>query len=106
GGGRRAAVAAREARLRRRPRARVQRLGREGEPRGTRRRDRAHRPGRARGTAEGERVSERYEVARLDDLDRIPVGERGLEWRPIRRRSGPAAFGTNPYSSPPAAPTA
>jgi hypothetical protein len=44
-------------------------------------------------------VSERYEVARLDDLDRIPVGERGLEWRPIRRRFGLVAFGMNAYSS-------
>jgi tetratricopeptide (TPR) repeat protein len=44
-------------------------------------------------------VSERYEVARLDELDRIPVGERGLEWRPIRRRFGLAAFGMNAYSS-------
>ena len=38
-------------------------------------------------------MSDRYEVARLDDLDRIPVGERGLEWRPIRRRFGLEAFG-------------
>jgi hypothetical protein len=44
-------------------------------------------------------VSERYEVARLDELDRIPVGERGLEWRPIRRRFGLTAFGMNAYSS-------
>ncbi len=44
-------------------------------------------------------MSERYEVARLDDLDRIPVGERGLEWRPIRRRFGLVAFGMNAYSS-------
>ena len=41
----------------------------------------------------------RYEVARLDDLDRIAVGERGLEWRPIRRRFGLEAFGMNAYSS-------
>jgi len=44
-------------------------------------------------------VSDRYVVARLDDLDRIPVGERGLEWRPIRRRFGLEAFGMNAYSS-------
>jgi tetratricopeptide (TPR) repeat protein len=44
-------------------------------------------------------VSERYDVTRLDDLDRIPVGERGLEWRPIRRRFGLEAFGMNAYSS-------
>ena len=44
-------------------------------------------------------MSERYEVARLDELDRVSVGERGLEWRPVRRRFGLAAFGINAYSS-------
>jgi tetratricopeptide (TPR) repeat protein len=44
-------------------------------------------------------LSERYEVARLDDLDRVPVGDKGLEWRPIRRRFGLAAFGMNAYTS-------
>jgi tetratricopeptide (TPR) repeat protein len=44
-------------------------------------------------------MSDRYEVTRLDDLDRIPVGETGLEWRPIRRRFGLEAFGINAYSS-------
>jgi hypothetical protein len=39
-----------------------------------------------------------YEVARLDELARIPV-EEGLEWRPIRRRFGIQAFGTNAYTS-------
>jgi tetratricopeptide (TPR) repeat protein len=40
-----------------------------------------------------------YEVTHVDDLDRIPVGETGLEWRPIRRRFGLGAFGMNAYSS-------
>ena len=44
-------------------------------------------------------MSERYEVTRLDDLDRVAVGEAGLEWRPIRRRFGLEAFGINAYSS-------
>jgi tetratricopeptide (TPR) repeat protein len=44
-------------------------------------------------------VSNRYEVTRLDELDRISVGEKGLEWRPIRRRFGLEAFGMNAYSS-------
>jgi tetratricopeptide (TPR) repeat protein len=44
-------------------------------------------------------MSGRYEVTRLDDLDRIPVGDNGLEWRPIRRRFGLEAFGMNAYSS-------
>jgi quercetin dioxygenase-like cupin family protein len=40
-----------------------------------------------------------YEVARLDDLDRIPVGEHGLLWRPVRRRLGIEAFGVNAYTA-------
>ncbi len=39
-----------------------------------------------------------YEVAHFDDLDRIPVAH-GLEWRPIRRRLGIRAFGTNAYTA-------
>lgn len=39
-----------------------------------------------------------YEVAHLDELDRIPVME-GLEWRPIRRRLGIGGFGVNAYTS-------
>jgi mannose-6-phosphate isomerase-like protein (cupin superfamily) len=45
-------------------------------------------------------VSERpYEVVRVDELDRIPVGEHGLMWRPVRRRLGIEAFGVNAYSA-------
>ena len=44
-------------------------------------------------------MTQRYEVANLDDLTRIPVGEKGLEWRPIRRPFGISAFGTNAYTS-------
>lgn len=39
-----------------------------------------------------------FEVARLDELARVPV-EQGLEWRPIRRRFGIRAFGTNAYTA-------
>lgn len=39
-----------------------------------------------------------FGVARLDELDRIPVME-GLEWRPIRRRLGISAFGVNAYTA-------
>jgi tetratricopeptide (TPR) repeat protein len=39
-----------------------------------------------------------YEIAHLDDLERIPVAH-GLEWRPIRRRFGIRAFGTNAYTA-------
>jgi hypothetical protein len=44
-------------------------------------------------------VSDPYDVVRFDELDRVPVGETGLEWRPIRRRLGIRAFGTNAYTS-------
>jgi hypothetical protein len=39
-----------------------------------------------------------YDSAHVDDLARIPVME-GLEWRPVRRRFGISAFGTNAYTS-------
>jgi hypothetical protein len=39
-----------------------------------------------------------YQVASLDELDRVPVME-GLEWRPIRRRLGIRAFGVNAYTA-------
>jgi hypothetical protein len=45
-------------------------------------------------------VNERpYEIARLDELDRIPVGAHGLLWRPVRRRLGIEAFGVNAYTA-------
>jgi hypothetical protein len=45
-------------------------------------------------------VSERrYEVVRLDELDRIPIGEHGLLWRPVRRRLGIEAFGVNAFTA-------
>jgi hypothetical protein len=40
-----------------------------------------------------------YEVAHLDDLARFPVDEEGLVWRPVRRRLGIQAFGTNAYTA-------
>jgi quercetin dioxygenase-like cupin family protein len=39
-----------------------------------------------------------YQVAHLDELERIPV-DQGLEWRPILRRFGIAAFGVNAYTA-------
>ena len=39
-----------------------------------------------------------FQVAHLDELERIPVME-GLEWRPIRRRFGIWGFGTNAYTA-------
>jgi mannose-6-phosphate isomerase-like protein (cupin superfamily) len=45
-------------------------------------------------------VSERpYEVAQLEQLDRIPVGRHGLLWRPVRCRLGIEAFGVNAYTA-------
>ena len=39
-----------------------------------------------------------WEAVHIDDLDEIPVGE-GVVWRPLRRRLGIRAFGTNAYTS-------
>ena len=35
----------------------------------------------------------------LDELDRFPVDDEGLLWRPVRRRLGITAFGTNAYTA-------
>jgi hypothetical protein len=40
----------------------------------------------------------RYRVARLDELDRLPV-RNGLEWRPVRRRLNIRSFGVNAYTA-------
>ena len=40
-----------------------------------------------------------YEVVHLDELDRFPVDDEGLLWRPVRRRLGITAFGTNAYTA-------
>jgi hypothetical protein len=40
-----------------------------------------------------------FEVTRFDELERLPVDEQGLVWRPIRRRLGIRAFGTNAYTA-------
>ena len=40
----------------------------------------------------------KYEVLKIEELDRIPV-EEGLEWRPIRRSLGIRAFGMNAYTA-------
>jgi quercetin dioxygenase-like cupin family protein len=40
----------------------------------------------------------KYEVLKIEELDRVPV-EEGLEWRPIRRRLGIRAFGMNAYTA-------
>jgi quercetin dioxygenase-like cupin family protein len=40
-----------------------------------------------------------YEVAHLDELERFPVDDEGLVWRPVRRRLGIEAFGSNAYTA-------
>jgi len=43
-------------------------------------------------------MTDGYEVASIDDLDRYPV-EHGLEWRPVRRRFDIRSFGCNAYTA-------
>ena len=40
-----------------------------------------------------------YQVAHVDELDRIPADNEGLMWRPVRRRFGITAFGVNAYTA-------
>jgi quercetin dioxygenase-like cupin family protein len=42
-----------------------------------------------------------YHVAHLSELESIPVGSRGLQWRPIRSHFGISAFGVNAYTAEP-----
>ena len=42
-----------------------------------------------------------YETAHLSELESIPVGDRGLVWRPIRSRFDIRAFGVNAYTAEP-----
>jgi quercetin dioxygenase-like cupin family protein len=40
-----------------------------------------------------------YEVAHVDELEALPVNDGELLWRPVRRRFGITAFGTNAYTA-------
>jgi len=40
-----------------------------------------------------------YEVAHLDELEELPINDGEFVWRPIRRRFGIGAFGTNAYTA-------
>jgi tetratricopeptide (TPR) repeat protein len=40
-----------------------------------------------------------YETAHVDELDSMPVNNGEFVWRPVRRRFGISAFGTNAYSA-------
>jgi quercetin dioxygenase-like cupin family protein len=39
-----------------------------------------------------------YEVAHIDELEELPVNQGEFNWRPVRRRFGISAFGTNAYT--------
>jgi len=43
-------------------------------------------------------LSERYEVAHIDELEELPINNGEFVWRPVRRRFGITAFGTNAYT--------
>jgi quercetin dioxygenase-like cupin family protein len=40
-----------------------------------------------------------YEVATVDELDELPINQGEFVWRPVRRRFGISAFGTNAYTA-------
>ena len=40
-----------------------------------------------------------YEVAHIDELEELPINKGEFVWRPVRRRFGITAFGTNAYTA-------
>jgi quercetin dioxygenase-like cupin family protein len=44
-------------------------------------------------------VSDGYEIARIDELEELPINGGEFVWRPVRRRFGISAFGTNAYTA-------
>ena len=40
-----------------------------------------------------------YEMAHVDELEELPVNDGEFVWRPVRRRFGISAFGTNAYTA-------
>jgi quercetin dioxygenase-like cupin family protein len=44
-------------------------------------------------------MSEGYEIAHVDELEELPVNGGEFVWRPVRRRFGIGAFGTNAYTA-------
>jgi quercetin dioxygenase-like cupin family protein len=40
-----------------------------------------------------------YEIAHVDELEELPINDGEFVWRPIRRRFGISAFGTNAYTA-------
>lgn len=44
-------------------------------------------------------MSEGYAVAHVDELEELPINNGEFVWRPVRRRFGISAFGTNAYTA-------
>src|SRR5213080_4503773 len=44
-------------------------------------------------------MSDGYQVAHIDELEELPINDGEFVWRPIRRRFGITAFGTNAYTA-------
>jgi quercetin dioxygenase-like cupin family protein len=44
-------------------------------------------------------MADGYEVARIDELESIPVANGTVNWRPVRRRFGIQAFGVNVFTA-------
>jgi quercetin dioxygenase-like cupin family protein len=44
-------------------------------------------------------VTQGYEVVHVDELEELPVNRGEFVWRPVRRRFGIKAFGTNAYTA-------
>jgi quercetin dioxygenase-like cupin family protein len=44
-------------------------------------------------------VTQGYEVAHVDELEELPINQGEFVWRPVRRRFGISAFGTNAYTA-------
>ncbi len=47
----------------------------------------------------GSRDNTGYEVAHVDELEELPINQGEFVWRPVRRRFGISAFGTNAYTA-------
>ena len=44
-------------------------------------------------------MSDGYEIAHVDELEELPINQGEFVWRPVRRRFGISAFGTNAYTA-------
>jgi quercetin dioxygenase-like cupin family protein len=44
-------------------------------------------------------VTKGYEIAHVDELEELPINDGEFVWRPVRRRFGISAFGTNAYTA-------